>query len=111
MLNMKSTEEKKTQTTKKKKGEEEEEEEEKEIWSGTDGMYDATRYTKKKTDDDEEVVERFFLHVLKALQISTSFAFDAKANKFIICEHRTLLFCCSTFDYIKKNERNESRYK
>ncbi len=48
MLNMKSTEEeKKSEATKKKKWEEEEEEE-KEIWSGTDGMYDATRYTKKK---------------------------------------------------------------
>ncbi len=43
---MKSTEEKKIKTAKKKKGEKEEEEEE--IWSGTDGMYDATRYTKKK---------------------------------------------------------------
>ncbi len=39
---------KKSEATKKKKWEEEEEEEEKEIWSGTDGMYDATRYTKKK---------------------------------------------------------------
>jgi hypothetical protein len=39
---------KKTKATKKKKWIEEEEEEEKEIWSGTDGMYDATRYIKKK---------------------------------------------------------------
>ncbi len=37
---------KKAETTKKKK--EEENEEEKEIWSGTDGMYDATRYIKKR---------------------------------------------------------------
>ncbi len=46
MLNTKSTGEKKTEATKKKK--KGEKEEEKEIWFGTDGMYDATEYIKKK---------------------------------------------------------------
>jgi len=82
MLNMRSTEEKKMETAKKKKGEKEEE---KEIWSGTDGIYDATRYTKKKKTMKTKL-NVFFLHVLKALQINTSFAFDARANSFTIRE-------------------------
>ncbi len=46
MLNTKSIGEKKKEATKKKK--KGEKEEEKEIWFGTDGMYDATEYMKKK---------------------------------------------------------------
>lgn len=50
MLNTKSTEEKKKRKQQKRKneGETEEKEDEEEIWSTTDGMYDATRYIKKK---------------------------------------------------------------
>jgi hypothetical protein len=45
--------EKKSTTTKRRRRRRKE----KEIWSGTDGMYDATRYIYKEKEDG---VERFF---------------------------------------------------
>jgi hypothetical protein len=55
MLNIESTGEKKIGGDKKKK--KKKKQKEKEIWSGTDGMYDATRYIYKEKEDG---VERFF---------------------------------------------------
>lgn len=56
MLNIESTGEKKIGGDKKKK-KKKKKQKEKEIWSGTDGMYDATRYIYKEKEDG---VERFF---------------------------------------------------